>query len=146
MANVSRLIKILRTSKSLAEIKEAANGLARSDDVRDHDELYRMARGTRRRFLSWYSQKHIETGLISLAETGTQKAKDFIEEQKKNKFKKLGKYPRGHPDFGNYPTIYERELENLERAQEIYRQETNEIYRFYDPILKRASETLKKLE
>ena len=79
MQDATQLVRILRTSKSLDEITEAARELAQSDNQADRQELYRMAQGNHRKWLSWYNADFIWIGIEALTETGNKEVTDFIE-------------------------------------------------------------------
>jgi len=74
------LINTLRTSNSLEEITHAARLLARSVNRADHKELYRMAHGDYRSFVSWYNPDHMVIGVEALVMSRCPNAKTFLEE------------------------------------------------------------------
>ena len=80
MQDATQLVRILRTSKSLDEITEAARELAQSDNQADRQELYRMAQGNHRKWLSWYSVDMILISIEALAGTATEEDRRFLED------------------------------------------------------------------
>ena len=73
------LVEILRTSDTIKDFKRAAFALSQSENEGDHDELYRMALGENKEGTTKaYNKEEMVIGFEALAETGTEKAHNFI--------------------------------------------------------------------
>ncbi|MEM0465702.1 MAG: hypothetical protein QXW97_03315 [Candidatus Pacearchaeota archaeon] len=126
MIILENIIKLLRTSENLLEIKTAAKKLAEINSFEYHKELYRMANRKRRGFFrSRYTKEHMIVALEALAETGTEEARCFLE----NFFKDNGKF-----FDSNYKEKIMQRIEKTcyEREKWLLEYEARKLKQFYN--------------